>query len=271
MNNKVMAGKKYKLSLAEKTGMAALLIAVPLFFIAPAWAVSVLLLFLACCLVAPFFPGFGFFLPVLSFGTTGTRSIALTFDDGPSPASTPVLLQLLAKYNLKATFFVIGQQAEQYPELIDQIVAAGHNVGNHSWRHDNLLMFRSIKVLAKDIKQTQDVLAGAGVRPLAFRPPVGITGPRLRQVMDDQEMFTVNFSCRIFDRGNRNIKNLADRILARLEPGDILLLHDSFPQSVELGKCWQDELDRFFRKLVHQYKILPLEELIGRPVMVKLS
>jgi peptidoglycan/xylan/chitin deacetylase (PgdA/CDA1 family) len=229
----------------------------------------VLLLFLAYCVIVPFFPAYGFFLPVVSHGKAGKSAVALTFDDGPSPASTPVLLQLLASYDLKATFFVIGNQAEKYPELIERIVAAGHNVGNHSWSHDNLLMFRSTDTLASDIKQTQDVLARAGIRPLAFRPPVGITGPRLEPVLDDLQMFTVNFSCRIYDRGNRNINSLADRALDRLKPGDILLLHDLFPEQAELGGYWQEELDHFFSKLIQQYQVLPLEELIGRPIMVR--
>ena len=246
-------------------------IAVPLFFIAPVWAVLLLLLFLASCLIAPFLPACGFFLPVVSRGKTGSRAVALTFDDGPSPASTPVLLQLLARYDLKATFFVIGSQAEKYPELIAKILAAGHNVGNHSWSHDNLLMFRSSDTLATDIKQTQDVLARVGIRPLAFRPPVGITGPRLKPILDDQQMFAVNFSCRIYDRGNRNIKNLADRTLGRLKTGDIILLHDLFPEQTGFGEYWQAELDRFFSELIQHYQVLPLEELIEQPVMVKLS
>ena len=264
-----MDGKKNRLTLAEKAGFTALLLAVPLFFIAPAWAVSVLLLFLASCVIAPFLPAYGFYLPVVSRGKGGSRAVALTFDDGPSPASTPVLLQLLARYDLKATFFVIGNQAEKYPELIERIVAAGHKVGNHSWSHDNLLMFRSSDTLAIDIKQTQDVLARAGIRPLAFRPPVGITGPRLKAVLEDQQMFAVNFSCRIHDRGNRNIKNLADRTLGRLKPGDIILLHDLFSEQTGFGEYWQAELDRFFSKLIQHYQVLPLEELLERPVMVK--
>lgn len=265
-----MTDTKKVMSLAEKTGLSALLGAGVLFFIAPSCAVLLLLFFLTSCVIAPFFPTLGFFLPVISRGRAGSHAVVLTFDDGPSPESTPVLLALLTRYDLKATFFVIGQQAKQYPDLVQQIVDAGHSLGNHSWSHDNLLMFRSIDTIAADIRQTQDVLAGAGIRPLAFRPPIGITGPRLKSVLDDLQMFTVNFSCRIYDRGNRNIQNLADRALVRLKGGDILLLHDSFPEKNGLGSYWQDEMDRFFRKLIRRYQVLPLEELTGRPVMVRL-
>jgi peptidoglycan/xylan/chitin deacetylase (PgdA/CDA1 family) len=256
-------------SLAEKSGLAVLLSAAVLFAVAPLLAAALLLLFLLTCSAAPFLPGFSFFLPIISRGRgeAAEQAIVLTFDDGPSPGSTPLLLDLLARYNLQATFFVIGQQAEQYPELIRQIIAAGHGVGNHSWRHDNLLMFRSVSDLAADIRQTQEVLAEQGIRPLVFRPPVGVTGPRLGPVLGDQGLVAVNFSCRLWDHGNRKIDNLAARGLKRLRSGDIILLHDSCPGQAEAADYWQQELNCFFAELVRRYRVVPLQEMIGRPVM----
>jgi peptidoglycan/xylan/chitin deacetylase (PgdA/CDA1 family) len=264
-----MAEKNDRWSLAEKIGSMVLLLATPAFFIAPTWAVVLLFSFLVLCCAAPFFPGTGFYVPVISRGKPAGNSIALTFDDGPSPESTPIVLALLARYKLPATFFVIGSQAEQYPELIQRIVAEGHGVGNHSWGHDSLLMLRSEQRLAGDIRRTQEVLLKTGIRPLAFRPPVGITGPRLGPVLDTLGMFVVNFSCRGFDRGNRNINNLADKVLKRLQPGDIVLLHDSIPLSAADKKQWQNELDLLLKKLSAQYTTVPLEDLTGRPVMEK--
>jgi peptidoglycan/xylan/chitin deacetylase (PgdA/CDA1 family) len=264
-----MAEKQYRWSLAEKFGGMVLLLAGLLSFIAPLWAVVLLSSFLVLCGAAPFFPGTGFYLPVISRGKPAGNSIALTFDDGPSPESTPIVLALLARYKLPATFFVIGSQAEQYPELIQRIVDEGHSVGNHSWGHDSLLMLRSEQRLAGDIRRTQEVLLKTGIRPLVFRPPVGITGPRLGPALDTLGMFVVNFSCRGFDRGNRNINNLADKVLKRLQPGDIVLLHDSIPLSAADKKQWQNELDLLLKKLSAQYTTVPLEDLTGRPVMEK--
>ena len=79
--------------------------------------------------------------------------VALTFDDGPDPVSTPALLELLARYNVQATFYVTGRRAEQYPQLIRRIVSRGHTIGNHSYTHDNFIMFQSTKKFLKNWKK----------------------------------------------------------------------------------------------------------------------
>ena len=268
-----MPGNKHKisLSLAEKTGIVALGAAGLLFFVYPLPAIIVLVAFLVLCCGAPFFPQSSFFLPVISRGRAGTRAIALTFDDGPSPASTPVLLRLLARHKLQATFFVVGEKAGQYPALIGEILAQGHSIGNHSWSHDTILALRSLKTIEKDIRATQETLQAYGVRPLVFRPPVGISSPRLVRTLAAEDLVTVTFSCRAFDRGNRDIANLADKILARLQPGHIIMLHDLVPQQKDLLSYWQKELDHLFHTLAENYEIAPLEQVIGRPVMTIVS
>ena len=259
-------------SVAERTGFLALLTAVLLgFLVAPQAAALPLGLFVVACLGAPFFPRWSFFLPMISRGKPGAREIALTFDDGPSPASTPVLLALLAKYELQATFFVIGNKAAAHPELIAAILARGHTIGNHSLRHDYLLVLRGCQALEEDIRATQDILAKAGIHPLVFRPPIGITSPRLQPVLATLQLQTVTFSCRIFDRGNRKVRHLAARALRQLRPGDILLLHDSPPLSAESDACWQNELDQLFSALQRWHHVVPLAELIDHPVMTYLE
>jgi len=257
-------------SLAEKTGLAALLTAVPLGLgAAPQTAVWPLAFFLLLCLAAPFLPRWSFFLPVICRGAPGNQGIALTFDDGPFPASTPMLLELLARYRLPATFFVVGEHAAAHPELIAAILAQGHTIGNHSFRHDHLLMLRNCAALAADIRHTQEVLARLGVRPLLFRPPIGITSPRLQPALAALDLQALTFSCRIFDRGNRNIRHLAARVLKQLQPGDILLLHDNPPRSEEGTIYWHQELHGLFDRLSQENRIVPLADLIGQPVMIR--
>ncbi|MBU0946912.1 MAG: polysaccharide deacetylase family protein [Proteobacteria bacterium] len=257
------------LSPAEKSGCLAFLFAALLFFIEPWLATLPLALFLFLCLAAPFFPQHGIFLPIISRGISGSKGVALTFDDGPSPSSTPIVLSLLARYQFQATFFVIGEKAAQYPDLIADILARGHSIGNHSWQHDNLLMLRSRKRLEEDIHKTQVVLQQCGIQPLLFRPPAGITNPRLKQVLLDEGLLTVTFSCRAFDQGNKKISHLAKRILKRLQPGDIVLLHDLAPKTKRTMACWQDELDTLFSTLQkNHYQVQPLEILIDHPVMI---
>jgi len=227
-------------------------------------------LFLFCCLVAPFCPRWGFFLPIISRAKSGTTAVALTFDDGPSPDSTPLILKLLKDYNFTATFFVIGKRAERYPELIQDILAAGHTIGNHSWKHDNLLMLRSKKTLSEDIAKSQRLLLSHGLRPYFFRPPAGISNPRLKTVLEENKLKMLTFSCRAFDGGNKKLENLAGRILERLQPGNIILLHDIFPKTENAVKSLQKELTMLFAGLAEgRYDVQCLENLIGMPVMVK--
>lgn len=262
---------KISFSLAEKTGIIALLAAFLLSFVSPFLAAIPLSLFLLLCLGAAFFPGFGFYLPVISRGQAGIDGISLTFDDGPSPSSTPILLDLLARHKLQATFFVVGEKAAKYPELITNIISQGHTIGNHSWNHDYFLMLRSQKTLLEDIHNTQEILKKSKVKPLVFRPPVGITSPRLKEVLAREGLITVTYSCRAFDRGNRNIHKLSEKILKHLQPGDIIMLHDLPVYQKIQSDYWQKELDLLFGTLAKNYDTVPLEQIIQRPVSMILQ
>ena len=232
------------LSPAFLTGMAAFLVSSLMLPIRPALVAVPLAIFVLLCLVAPFLPGVGFFLPVISRRKTDRRAVALTFDDGPDPDVTPRLLDLLRRHGVPATFFVAGERAERHPELIREILYRGHTLGNHSYRHDPLLMLRSRARLREEVARTQDVLSAFDVRPLAFRPPVGITNPRLPGVLRALGMYCVTFSCRALDRGNRRIAGLAAIILKKVRPGDILLLHDVAPKGAEGIEEWLTEIER---------------------------
>ncbi len=258
------------LSRGEKIGVIGIGLGFGLLPVAPLPAIIPLLLFLLMCLAAPFFPQYSFFLPVISNGRPGTKGVALTFDDGPFPESTPFILELLARHRLLATFFVTGEKAAAHPELMREIVASGHTIGNHSLRHDYLLMLRGAENLHKDIYRTQEIIEQTGgVRPLVFRPPVGITNPHLGRVLAEEGMVAVAYSCRAFDRGNRNITNLAQKILGKLRPGDIIMLHDLPPYRPNSDNQWRQELDHLFTALAADFSVQPLESLIDRPVMIR--
>lgn len=223
--------------------------------------------FILLCLAAPFFPQWGFFLPVISRGRSGVKAVALTFDDGPDPDVIFLLLDLLERYEVAATFFVIGKKAEDKPALVREILLRGHAIGNHSYHHDPLLMLRSSARLAEEIARTQLLLTDFGIRPLVFRPPVGITNPRLPKVLRELHLDCVTFSCRARDFGNRRIAGLARIILKKIHPGAIVLLHDVPPRGGRIMD-WLREVERLILGLKSQgYKVVPLSELIGRPVM----
>jgi peptidoglycan/xylan/chitin deacetylase (PgdA/CDA1 family) len=266
---KAIDSGNFALSIAERVGLVSFLIAIVLLFFDVRLALIPLAGFLLLCTAAPFFPHFGFYLPIISRGTSGKKAVAFTFDDGPDPLSTPEVLRLLLKHQVKATFFVTGKKAAEHPELIKEILLHGHSIGNHSYIHNNLVMFKSCKSIAKEIESAQNVLSDFGVLPLAFRPPVGITGPRLRPALLKSGMYIVNFSCRGFDGGNRWIKGLSKKILKRIRPGDIVVLHDVRPHNPSLFTYWLNEIELIVSGIKDKgLAVLPLAEIIGRPVMI---
>lgn len=255
------------LSLAHFVGLGALQLYVALLFFDVRLAPLPLLVFLLACLVAPFLPRFSFFLPIVSRGKRGEQAVALTFDDGPDPEVTPRLLELLDKHAVPATFFVTGEKAARHPEIIRDILARGHTIGNHSYNHLPFLMLKGVRTLRRQIASAQTVLGQFGIVPLAFRPPVGITNPSLWQVLLEQGMFCVNFSCRAVDLGNRRIGSLLTNILRSVSPGDIVALHDVTPPGGRVEQLL-GEFAALIRGLREKgLEIAPLARLIGRDVM----
>ncbi len=258
------------LSHAHILGLACFFSAFLLTFFCVSLAVVPLLLFVAVCMAAPFLPQFGFFLPIISRGNSGQKAVSITFDDGPDPLTTEPLLALLNKHGVKATFFIVGKKAAAHPQLVQKILAEGHLLGNHSYSHDNFCMLKSRKRLFREITAAQEVFAQFGVKTLAFRPPVGITNPRLWGVLQDLGMVTVNFSCRGMDFGNRRLKGLSGRILRHLRNNHIIALHDVMLKGRERLSEWLDEIDRVLQGIKERgMRVLPLSELIGRPVMIQ--
>jgi peptidoglycan/xylan/chitin deacetylase (PgdA/CDA1 family) len=270
--SKRSAAKYRLLSIGERAGCVALLASVLLLGVDPRLAAIPLLVFILLCAVAPFFPASSFFLPVISRGTSGKRAVALTFDDGPDPMTTPGLLLLLKKHHVMATFFVNGSKAVRYPQLVVELRAQGHTLANHSFNHDTFGSFKRTKTMAREIEATQSVLRAAGVVALAYRPPMGITVPRLGRLMKQNGMYVVNFSCRARDGGNRWIRNLSRKILKRVRADDIVLLHDVAPTPPSLLPYWLNEIDLIIRGIRNNgMEILPLADIIGRPVMIRIE
>lgn len=252
---------------AHFVALTAFQIAAVLLFISPAWAGLPLLLFILLCLATPFFPRLSFFLPIVSKGAKNATAVALTFDDGPDPEVTPNVLELLQRHGLTATFFVTGARAERHPELIEAILAHGHSLGNHSYSHDPFLMLKGRKTLRHEVGAAQGALKRFSIVPLAFRPPVGITNSRLWRVLLEEGMFCVNFSCRAGDMGNRRISQLAARLLSKVRPGDIVLLHDVKPPKGDTSALLE-EFSKFFDGLAAKgLEVVALERLIGKEVM----
>lgn len=128
----------------------------------------------------------------------GENLCALTFDDGPSPWTTPELLDLLAAYNVRATFFMLGKNAFSYPEIVRRAVEEGHEIANHSWSHPNMKRLGA-ESQAREIANTDEVLRSIGAVPLYFRPPYGAFDERTAEIVDKMGLSLILWSMDSYD------------------------------------------------------------------------
>lgn len=155
------------------------------------------------------------------------RRVALTFDDGPDPQRTPAVLDLLARQGVRATFFVVGARAEAHPELVRRMVAEGHVVGNHSYTHSWRFPLRSLGRTVEELRRTGEMLHRiTGRQPRLFRPPFGVTNPTIARAVRRLGLDPVGWSIRSLDTMGQSPERVAARILRRLHPGAVILLHD---------------------------------------------
>lgn len=160
----------------------------------------------------------------------GERSVALTFDDGPDPVDTPKLLDLLREKNVKATFFVVGNRADQHPEVVRRAWAEGHLIANHTWSHRYLFCFLTPSRLRAEIERgTESVRRICGFRPRLFRSPVGLRHPLLGPYLKDAGLEYISWTIRTRDTFAKDSGVLTQRILKEAAGGDIILLHDHLP------------------------------------------
>ncbi len=153
--------------------------------------------------------------------------VALTYDDGPNPASTPALLDLLAERGVQATFFVVGKEARAQPELLRRIHAEGHVIGNHSERHSPFLNLCFRGPMQREIEACQRTLTDlTGETPRHYRPPVGLRNPAVHPTAAALGLTVVGWSVRSYDRSSEPAQQVVERVLAATHPGAIVLLHD---------------------------------------------
>jgi peptidoglycan/xylan/chitin deacetylase (PgdA/CDA1 family) len=252
-------------------GIAAIITSIIVSMISPVYALIPLSLFVIVSMASPFFPEWQMFLPCITRGAPGSHGVALTFDDGPDPASTPSVIEMLRKHGIKAHFFIVGKKAAAHPELIKLILDNGHTLGNHTMNHDTLIMLKTSARLNNEIAYCQDVLKGFGITAYTFRPPAGIVNPKLGPILSRLGLFCVMFGIRGYDFGNRRIGNIGRNILKGARDGGIIMLHDRAPSggvSVSELIAQMEETITGIRKKGLDF--LSLDKLTGRKVMEEL-
>lgn len=231
----------------------------------PLWvALLAMLTYVAVCIGGALVPRFEMFGDVIWRGDATSGGVALTFDDGPSPVTTRRILALLAEADVRATFFVLGEKVERDPDVVKELVLAGHSVGLHGYRHDRLYAFNSPADVAADIERVQAAVErAAGVRSRWFRPPVGQVSPRTAEGAKRAGVDIVGWSVRGLDglRG-ADPERVAERIERGLEPGAIVLLHDAAERE-DFEPASLEALPKVLESITRKgLRVVPLQALI---------
>ena len=155
------------------------------------------------------------------------NKIALTFDDGPHPIYTPRILDILDKYNIKATFFIIGINAKNYQDTLKEIVKRGHEIGNHSFSHTILKDKSASKIIAEVEECRRTIYEISGENTVIFRPPGGLMAKLNSEDAELLESYNIVFwSIDTLDWAHRNPEAIRDYVANDIKSGDIILMHD---------------------------------------------
>ncbi len=166
--------------------------------------------------------------PVVRSFATSEPEVWLTIDDGPSPAHTNAILGLLDQFQARATFFVIGREAEKYPHLITEILARGHQIANHTFSHPSGSFWAAGPVrTSREIDQCAEHLRAGRDRPARFfRAPVGLKNLFLHPELERRGLVLIGWSIRGLDTIRRDPAQVAGKIMQRVRPGAIIVLHE---------------------------------------------
>jgi len=205
------------------------LLLVPYTFVS--WILATMLLALALVSLDAFHPKVSLFVDSLCRipQQPGEKTIALTFDDGPVHPYTGQILDILDRYDVKASFFCIGENVRRNPDLALEIVRRGHTLGNHSQTHQSLLLKGSRRIRRELEEAQRTIRQSCDIEPAFFRCPKGYKNPLLAAVLRRYPLTLAAYGYPIWDVQNPPAHELVERVLKRAAPGDIVLMHDGFP------------------------------------------
>lgn len=184
---------------------------------------------------------------------TEKKKVALTFDDGPNSVYTPQMLEVLKKKGIKATFFLLGEQVEKYPEIVKQISDEGHLIGNHSYKHEQLSKLSSVQACTQVNRTNELIYAITGKYPEYLRPPFG----DWKEHLDcEVNMIEVLWDVDTLDWSSKNKDKIIQKVVTNVEEGDIILMHDSYESTVAAVTEVIDLLQK------ESYEFVTVDELI---------
>jgi peptidoglycan/xylan/chitin deacetylase (PgdA/CDA1 family) len=202
-------------------------------------------------------------------GRSDTKSVALTFDDGPSP-DTNGILDVLAAHHLSATFFMVGREVERFPGVAQRVLAQGHEVGNHSYSHP-LYVFQRSSETRNQVRRAQDVIAKTvGVAPRVSRPPFGVRTPAYFGATRAVGLQTVQWDVAGFDWKRISPRQIADNVLRKVRAGSIILLHDGDSSGKQDRKKTVEALPLIIKGLKNRdLQIVPLSQLLPERIYAR--
>lgn len=187
--------------------------------------------------------------------STNRKLIALTFDDGPWPNSTVQVLNILKQNDIKGTFFVVGQNVKNYPDLTKRIVAEGHAIANHTWHHWYHAM--NPQVAAYEVANTTDIIyKTTGVRTGLFRPPGGIMNNGVVAYARSNKYAIIMWSSDSIDYSRPAVPKLINNVFRGAKPGGIVLMHDGGGDRTQTVKALPEIISRF-RKQGYEFVTVP--------------
>jgi peptidoglycan/xylan/chitin deacetylase (PgdA/CDA1 family) len=166
-------------------------------------------------------------------GNGNNKEIALTFDDGPYEPYTSQILDILERYKIKATFFLIGRNIEKYPDTVKRLWEEGHAVGNHTYNHRRFF-YTLFPAIREDMLRCQELIKKiTGINTSLFRQPLGMRNPSIVKIVEDLDMHMIGWTLRTYDGADQNPQRIVKRVLNGITNGAILVMHDG----CDKGKC----------------------------------
>ena len=185
--------------------------------------------------------------------TLDNKKIALTFDDGPHPYYTEQLLDGLKARGVKATFFVLGEHVEQYPDLVERMSEEGHLIGNHTYSHIQLTQ-RNSEAFKEELIKTSELIENLTGQEVQYvRPPYGTWNKKFEKELN---MFPVLWNIDPLDWSSRNVSGIVQKVTAKAKDNAIILMHDEYKTTVTAALQIVDELQK------EGYEFVTVEELL---------
>lgn len=222
------------------------------------WLLPFFLFYVSVIAAGSYFIRWNFFMKSISKGPGEEARLSITFDDGPHPRHTPEVLSVLDQYGVKATFFLIGKNAEAQEGLVKEIISRGHLIGSHSWAHSYTYDLLPANKVEDDLLRVEKILQEmSGKKIRFFRPPYGVTNPQIARVVKNLGYLSIGWNKRSMDTTKASDEQVLKNVHEQPEGDDIVLFHDSMERTARILPLF---LELCREKGIH---IVPLDELIN--------